>query len=571
MSDLSSASKSSSICLRLAASLDEIVQACQLVHTQYCDNGLISQTWHNVHFSLANLLPSSVTLIGKQGEQVVATLTSIFAHAPHLPSGPTFEQLSDNTTDHIDVEGTKFAVNRTSSEEHPSLASDVIKSCEQLWTAHKVSAAYVVVHPRHVAFWKRRFGFTAISDAKPCGRVQGSPGILMKKDFSSAPPVKQNCDAHYLLSEQEAGMLLALNLSTYQEAQYTYQHDFLKHYPHLSRIVQTSEHSDAKLAARCTLKISAQTFKQFAETIKTILSKSSLKIDFPEEVAANILMIGDSLQIFSSITKILELLYLTEKDITSTILQFSLDRLCSQKYSLNCKISFDNQLEEGHESLTNCLRDINRTWNSFSDQHRCSLIEANSETTIHMQFPMPQASPAILVPWENALSRPVLNSRMNNRNVLLATACPSEGMFLATLIKRMGFKPLISRDGESALDIVNSSNLEFAILSFHLPNIQTAKLLSSLKSQQFFLKRKNIPIFGLSSSEAQKAQMLAAHPKELSGAFSVPYSAKDVILALIHFKLLEFETQIQPTLLSEAHTQWSGSDNYNLPPEIRTF
>ena len=125
----------------------------------------------------------SDTLVALQGGRVHGTLTLGFDGPGGLRADHTFgpRLLAAREQARALVELTRLAV-AAQSDGRRVLSALFALACQRGRIAHGATDLVVEVNPRHVAAYRRLFGFTVASETRECRRV-GAPAVLLWLDL----------------------------------------------------------------------------------------------------------------------------------------------------------------------------------------------------------------------------------------------------------------------------------------------------------------------------------------------------------------------------------------------------
>ncbi|MCB0325304.1 MAG: hypothetical protein KDD69_17095, partial [Bdellovibrionales bacterium] len=178
-----------------------------------------------LHLTIWDFLPTTTTFVGIVDENVVASLTTVATRTTDLPS---FSQYAEEITAAARTattvaEGVKFACVASTPDAPSSVPRELVRQQFYWWESAGIDEVFVVVHPHHTGFWKRFAAFETASAVKPCQRVGGSPGVLLKRSFPlpaapeeksrvpKPPPGFSYAPQAYRLNSVDAMLLLLSN------------------------------------------------------------------------------------------------------------------------------------------------------------------------------------------------------------------------------------------------------------------------------------------------------------------------------------------------------------------------
>ena len=176
-----------------AENFEQMLSAFNIVYEQYLTNGYIAPRSVCFLYSLADILPHTVVFVAVSRGTIVGTMSTVVTPADQLPSWEMFSsELAELELQSSRVaEGTKFSCLPEVAKRAPYVARELVRHSFHWWHDVGLEHVFVVVHPRHSAFWRRTARFKPYGETKPCERVGGSPGVLMHLAVtSSSSPTK---------------------------------------------------------------------------------------------------------------------------------------------------------------------------------------------------------------------------------------------------------------------------------------------------------------------------------------------------------------------------------------------
>ncbi|QDU36059.1 hypothetical protein Mal4_03420 [Maioricimonas rarisocia] len=171
---------------KIARTHEEWLAAYRLAYENYLRKGLVSENIFGIRVTPFHLLPETTTFVSLQDSEQVATVTLIGDSSDGIP----MESIFPNQVAQIRDEGATFG-------EVSSLASRPMPTKEFLQVYLKLMrlmAQYarsvgmerflMVVHPRHVPFYKRMMGFRMIGETRSYPTVCGAPAVPCQLEFA---------------------------------------------------------------------------------------------------------------------------------------------------------------------------------------------------------------------------------------------------------------------------------------------------------------------------------------------------------------------------------------------------
>lgn len=166
------------ITARIASTRDEFEQAFALVAAKYRERGYAGPGASPYRFTPYHALPGTQTIVAKDGDRVVATLSMV---RDSRPMGLPMENVYGDEVARLRREGRHMA-------EITGLASEGLGAREFLRTfrslirlvlqshAHRGGDSWVItVHPRHASYYRESLGFIPLGPQRAHPSVQGHP------------------------------------------------------------------------------------------------------------------------------------------------------------------------------------------------------------------------------------------------------------------------------------------------------------------------------------------------------------------------------------------------------------
>lgn len=164
--------------VKVASTPDEWEQAYRLVTTRYKEKGYADPRADELHFTAHHALPDTVTFVAKEEDRVLATVSlvpdnTVLGFPMEIVYGDEIAQL--RRMGHRLNEVTCLADTDLSPREFLPVFMQLCRLLVQ-YTASQGSNEWIIeVNPRHVAFYKKIWGFVPIGPRRACPHVQGAP------------------------------------------------------------------------------------------------------------------------------------------------------------------------------------------------------------------------------------------------------------------------------------------------------------------------------------------------------------------------------------------------------------
>ncbi len=173
--------------LSVAASIEARRKAWALVHDVYEQKGYVPANSPGLWYGYHDSLPDTTTFLVKRGDDVVATLTTVFDGLIGLPA----DELYEDTLDEMRLAGRQLC-------EISSLVCTERRGGSEI-LMHLFRAAYttarhlegasdfvVTVNPHHRLYYERALLFERVGEEKTYSKVAGAPAVLLRLDLKNA-------------------------------------------------------------------------------------------------------------------------------------------------------------------------------------------------------------------------------------------------------------------------------------------------------------------------------------------------------------------------------------------------
>ena len=163
---------------RVARTLEEVLAAWRLVHEAYVAKAIIEPNQFHLHTNLQATCPGALVICGDTAGELTSTLTIVPDGSLGLPLDDVFQTELDTLRDR-GVRLSEFGLftHRISALPLQMLAASIDTALPDAGCAIAVG-----VHPRHVGFYRRAFGFVQSSDVRQYTSLQSVPVCLLYID-----------------------------------------------------------------------------------------------------------------------------------------------------------------------------------------------------------------------------------------------------------------------------------------------------------------------------------------------------------------------------------------------------
>ncbi|MGB9626897.1 MAG: N-acyl amino acid synthase FeeM domain-containing protein [Phycisphaerae bacterium] len=171
--------------VRRAASFTELLGAFALVQENYVRLGYKTAASGVYHFSIYNLLPATVTLIGELGGAITGTVSLVPDSPLGMPCADVFPELCESLRreGHRLGEATMLADRRMSHVRAWPQLRAMLRMLMDVAAESRLTKLIVLCHPHHAAFYLHRLPFRQAADVRPCPHVNGSPAVPLTLDL----------------------------------------------------------------------------------------------------------------------------------------------------------------------------------------------------------------------------------------------------------------------------------------------------------------------------------------------------------------------------------------------------
>lgn len=181
--DVSRSLAPNDLAISVATSIDEVIDARQLVYNSYRQIDIIDENPFGIHTTPLALSPATAVISGKKDAEIVSTLT-IIHDTGTLPLDCVYKSELDrirNQGRHIVEVG--LLADRRSSLTRSINAMVGMMHYVYYQAFHGKSVVLCGVHPHHAGFYKKMLGFSAIGRETTYPTVKDHPVVLLAVDL----------------------------------------------------------------------------------------------------------------------------------------------------------------------------------------------------------------------------------------------------------------------------------------------------------------------------------------------------------------------------------------------------
>lgn len=165
-----------------ASSIQDVVQAWNLVYVSYTRTGLIDSNMHGVHFVPEAIHSGTAVIIGKLDNSVISTMSVYVDRPSGLPLDKVYKEQLDTLrkSGRTLVEVGLFADRRENIKRTFSALIGLMRHVFY-YSMHSPATDIVIgVHPDHRNFYERFLAFEVFAHTASCPSVKGNPMVPMR-------------------------------------------------------------------------------------------------------------------------------------------------------------------------------------------------------------------------------------------------------------------------------------------------------------------------------------------------------------------------------------------------------
>lgn len=184
----SSTERKSGLVFRAAATARAVEAAWSLVYDRYLESGLIDPNPFGLHTHRHAVGPHSCVVYGPLGGHAVSTMTLMADN----PGGLSLDSVYGRELDALRVDGRVLlevgllADRRSAIDRTATALFDMMRWAKYYADSAGVTDIIVGVHPHHVGFYERCFGFRSFGGAALFPTVKNNPVVPLRLDLAAA-------------------------------------------------------------------------------------------------------------------------------------------------------------------------------------------------------------------------------------------------------------------------------------------------------------------------------------------------------------------------------------------------
>lgn len=172
--------------LEVAETKANKIKAYSLIYHEYFKKGYVAAHHSKMWYSKYDALPSTYTIVAKEGHDVVGCLTVVKDSQMSLPANDIYQsELSPLQKSHQISEIISLGLDSSRKTESVVLAKILDLSYIIAKEVHFSNGFIITVNPRHQFFYKRKLLFKKIGHEKSFKKVQQAPAVLLHIDFKT--------------------------------------------------------------------------------------------------------------------------------------------------------------------------------------------------------------------------------------------------------------------------------------------------------------------------------------------------------------------------------------------------
>jgi len=171
---------------KIARTHEEWLASYRLAYENYLRKGLVSENIFGIRVTPYHLLPEATTFVSMRNSEQVATVTLIGDSSEGIP----MESIFPNQVEEIRNSGATFgevtslASRPMATKEFLQVYLKMMRLMAQYARSVGIERFLMVVHPRHVPFYKRMMGFRMIGETRSYPTVCGAPAVPCQLEFA---------------------------------------------------------------------------------------------------------------------------------------------------------------------------------------------------------------------------------------------------------------------------------------------------------------------------------------------------------------------------------------------------
>jgi hypothetical protein len=167
---------------KLAATLDDVIDAWELVYQSYRSKGLIGPNAQGIHLVPEAIQPNTAVVVGRIHGLVVSTMTIY----PDGERGLPLQRVYKEKLDALRLGGRELVEVGLFADRREKIERSVFALMELMrqtffYALHRGASDILIgVHPHHAGFYKRCFAFEVFAETAGCPAVNGSPMVPLR-------------------------------------------------------------------------------------------------------------------------------------------------------------------------------------------------------------------------------------------------------------------------------------------------------------------------------------------------------------------------------------------------------
>ena len=190
------------VCVRPAASRDELEQAYRLVYHSYLQRAYVNRDPSEIRLSIFNAFPGAITFVGAMAEEVISTVSLV----PDTPVGMPMDEIFHHELQTLRANGRRLAEVTMLADRRaefrrtlPMLLQLMKLVFDYATLVLKANDLCITINPRHAKFYKRYLLFDPMGGPKSYPSVRNNPALAERLNLDDA---RAACDGHDNLQKQ---------------------------------------------------------------------------------------------------------------------------------------------------------------------------------------------------------------------------------------------------------------------------------------------------------------------------------------------------------------------------------
>lgn len=176
------------VCVRPAASRDELEHAFRLVYVSYLQRGYVKPDPSEIRLNLHVIIPETMTFVGILNDEVIATVSLV----PDTPIGLPMDDIYHDEVQALRERGRRVTEVSMLADRRleirrtlPMLMSLMKLVFDYATLVLKANDLCITINPRHEAFYRRYLLFSNLGGKRTYASVQDAPALAKRLDLDN--------------------------------------------------------------------------------------------------------------------------------------------------------------------------------------------------------------------------------------------------------------------------------------------------------------------------------------------------------------------------------------------------